>query len=318
MTPFEIRPYDRSMQHDWDTFVENSKNGTFLHMRGYMEYHSDRFPDCSLVIMRDNKLYALLPATFREDTVYSHAGLTYGSFILNSKATAAEVLEIAEIVCRHFRDKGMNRFIYKPVPHIYHRLPSEEDLYALFRLGATLEARSVSSSIYQDNRLKFRDIRKSGIRRAKRLGIIVSETCDYIPFWKVLEDCLRDCHETSPVHSVEEITRLASLFPGNIRLHTATLDGRTIAGVLMYLSPHVAHAQYIAASPEGKESGALDLLFSTLINEIYSEIPVFDFGISCEDGGKILNTNLIYQKEGFGARSTVYDTYSIDLTAIPI
>lgn len=318
MTPFEIVSYDPSMRRDWDAFVAKSKNGTFLHMRDYMEYHADRFPDSSLVILRDKKLYALLPATVRGDTVYSHAGLTYGSLILSSKATAAEVLEITGLVCRRFRAAGLKRFVYKPVPHIYHRLPSEEDLYALFRLGATLEARSVSSTIYQEQRLKFRDIRKSGIRRAQRMGVITAPTDDYIPFWGVLEECLLDCHATRPVHTVEEITRLASLFPDNIRLHTAILAGHTVAGVLIYLTDRVAHAQYIAASPEGKKAGALDLLFSTLINDVYAGIPVFDFGISCEDGGRILNADLIYQKEGFGARSTIYDTYSIDLTAMPL
>ena len=39
----------------------------------------------------------------------------------------------------------------------------------------------------------------------------------------------------------------------------------------------------------------------------------FDFGISTEDGGRVLNEGLIYQKEGFGGRAVCYDTYEWDI-----
>ena len=33
----------------WDSFVAASRNGTFLFMRDYMDYHADRFTDYSLM-----------------------------------------------------------------------------------------------------------------------------------------------------------------------------------------------------------------------------------------------------------------------------
>jgi hypothetical protein len=36
-------------------------------------------------------------------------------------------------------------------------------------------------------------------------------------------------------------------------------------------------------------------------------------GASNEEGGKVLNASLIYQKEGFGGRGVVYDTYEWEL-----
>jgi hypothetical protein len=38
-----------------------------------------------------------------------------------------------------------------------------------------------------------------------------------------------------------------------------------------------------------------------------------DFGKSTETHSDILNENLIYQKEGFGARAVCYDTYEWDV-----
>ena len=73
------------------------------------------------------------------------------------------------------------------------------------------------------------------------------------------------------------------------------------------------HAQYIATSDDGRSVGALDGLFSYLITEVFAEKAYFDFGVSTEQGGRYLNEGLAFQKEGFGARAVVYDTYEIKL-----
>ena len=74
---------------------------------------------------------------------------------------------------------------------------------------------------------------------------------------------------------------------------------------------HVVHTQYLASSAEGKRDGALDLLLHNLITVVYADRSYFDFGVSTENGGGYLNEGLIFQKEGFGARSVVYDTYEM-------
>ena len=101
-------------------------------------------------------------------------------------------------------------------------------------------------------------------------------------------------------------------FPENIRLFLALgPDGNPWAGTVVYETERVAHAQYIAASAEGKTLGALDCLFDWLIAERYADKAYFDFGISTEQGGTWLNEGLQFQKEGFGARAVVYDAYEI-------
>lgn len=57
---FEIERYTADQKAIWNQFVLNSKNGTFLFDRNYMDYHSDRFEDYSLMIYRKGKLYSLL------------------------------------------------------------------------------------------------------------------------------------------------------------------------------------------------------------------------------------------------------------------
>ena len=86
-----------------------------------------------------------------------------------------------------------------------------------------------------------------------------------------------------------------------------------LGGVVVYENRHVAHAQYIATTPEGRELSALDCVVDGLLNDVYADKVYFDFGISTEDGGKTLNIGLIDNKESYGARAVAYDWYELDV-----
>ena len=86
-----------------------------------------------------------------------------------------------------------------------------------------------------------------------------------------------------------------------------------LAGVVIFDTPNVVHAQYIANSEKGREIGALDLVIDFLINTYSENKLYFDFGISTENEGLFLNDGLIAQKEMFGGRAIVYDFYEINL-----
>lgn len=312
---YEIIRYTHDRQPEWDVFVRSSRNGTFLFERGYMDYHADRFTDCSLMCYREGRLVALLPANWAEmeRTVYSHQGLTYGGLLMGDGLTSVRVLELFDLLCHWMRQElGAVRFVYKPIPYIYNRCPSEEDLYALFRLGASLTARALSSTIDMSHRLPMSKGRKSTVKQALAQGVTLRESQDYPAFWLILTQVLHDCHGARPVHTVEEMQLLQSHFPENIRLFGAyAANGRMIAGTVIYETPRVVHAQYIASSPEGKATGAVDALYAWLIGERYADRRYLDFGTSVEQGGRVLNEGLVRQKEAFGARGVVYDTYSI-------
>lgn len=313
MADLQLIRYSVCWKDNWDAFIGNSKNGTFLFKRDYMDYHSDRFCDHSLIFLSKNSIIAVLPATSAGHVFSSHAGLTYGGLVMARSITATDVLDIFGMIVHYLSDNGFTSFIYKPIPHIYHLIPAEEDLYALFRYNASLVARGLSSTIFQEDRLKFRNIRKYGIRKALNNQVHVEQSSDFSAFWKILSANLFLRHGLSPVHTVEEIELLASRFPEEIKLFVAKVDQQVIAGVVVYVTNTVAHSQYIAASPEGRDLCALDLIFDHLIHNVYSESRYFDFGISTEHDGHYLNESLAYQKEGFGGRAICYDRYELSL-----
>lgn len=311
---FEIRRYTPKQADEWNRFVAESKNGTFLFDRCYMDYHADRFEDFSLMVYRRGRLYALLPGNVAGDCFFSHQGLTYGGLVMDYHATAADVVQVFRCINDALREKGLKSVVYKPTPWIYHQQPSEEDLYAIFEVcGARLSARSLSSTITNQHLNRWYRIRETGARHAKALGLSIEEANDWQEFWQILSHNLKQRYGLSPVHTVDEILLLNQRFPQNIRLVVAKENNVVVGGTVLYLTPRVVHSQYIAASERGKTIHALDLLFQTVIRNALEHHAFFDFGISTEEHGAYLNEQLIYQKEGFGGRGICYDWYEWDL-----
>ena len=311
---FEIERYTADQKAIWNQFVLNSKNGTFLFDRNYMDYHSDRFEDHSLMIYRKGKLYSLLPANKMGSVLYSHQGLTYGGLIMSDKVTVADSVEMFRVINACLKESGFEKVIYKPIPFIYHQYPAQEDLYALFRTSnAKIIGRNISSTIIQSDKMKFIESRKSGIRKALSNGITVRQSNDLSAFWEILDTNLKNKYGVAPVHTLSELQLLQSRFPQNIKLYLAYKDDIALGGSLLYVTKQVVHTQYISANIEGKELGVLDLLFDYLINHEYTNYPYFDFGQSTENMGSVLNESLIFQKEGFGGRGMCYDIYEYDL-----
>lgn len=305
-----LRRYTANDAGAWDAFVATAKNATFLFMRGYMDYHSDRFTDHSLMFYDNNSLYALLPANISGDTLYSHQGLTYGGILLGEKASTPTTLSLFDVLNEYLRNIGVRRVVYKPVPHVYHTLPAEEDLYALYwRCKARVTKRDIGTMLELGNSPRWARLRRRGVKHAQEAGITVREDDNLEAFWKVLEQNLWDCHGVKPVHTVEEMRLLKSRFPENIRLYNAYLGDALVGGILLYIYKNVVHAQYSSATPEGKHMGALDIIYDRLLNHDFTEYKYFDWGRSTEGDGHMLNENLIMQKEGFGGRAVIYDTY---------
>ncbi len=308
----KVERYQGSDSAAWNDFVRVSKNGTFLFDRGYMDYHSDRFVDHSLVLRaEDGRILALLPAAERDNELHSHAGLTYGGLILGNATGSVAAIEMIEAIRAYLASSGLAFLHYKTIPSIYHQQPAEEDRYALFRAGAVLTRRDVLSVVPREDRLKYQDRRARGVKAAAKAGVELVESRDFEPFWRVLEDTLRERFGARPVHSLEEIILLHGRFPESIRLFEGRVDGQTAAGCVIFETARVAHVQYIATSGSGRKIHGLDAVFDHLLRNVYPEKHFFDLGNSNGAAGDMLNTGLVEQKEGFGARTIVHDYYTL-------
>jgi acetyltransferase-like isoleucine patch superfamily enzyme len=254
----------------------------------------------------------VLPANLNAaGTLISHEGLTYGGLVVSRTATLGDVLAYFHAILRDLGQRQISRLLYKRIPSFYNTLPDDEVAYALFLLDARLYRRDCSAAISPADRLPFRRGHKSLIKKAACQGVRIVQETSFQPFWeRVLAPELAARYGSKPVHSLNEITLLASRFPEQIKQFSAYCGDEIVAGTTVYETPTVAHLQYGAVTEEGRRMGAQACLFSTLIEQ-YKAKRFFDFGTSNEQEGRALNHGLLDWKEGFGARCHAHDFYEI-------
>ncbi|MEI9917918.1 MAG: GNAT family N-acetyltransferase [Bacteroidota bacterium] len=311
MQEVDIQRYSSQFTNEWNNFVAASKNTTFLFNRSYMDYHSDRFKDHSLLIRLDGKLSAVFVANEKEERIESHGGLTYGGLVLDPGVGLPEVIQMFKAIVKYYHELGFRKIIYKCVPAYLHLIPANEDQFVLFALDAELIRRDTSSVIVNDQRLSYQSRRNRGINKARKENFTITESNDCSRFWnEVLTPNLRDRYETEPVHTSQEMDLLLSRFPNNIMLYEV-VGSEIAAGIVAYIYEDCVHAQYISSTEAGRDHGALDLLVDHLITK-FSGKKYFSLGTSNNEGGPGLNSGVVTWKEGFGARTFVHDFYEID------
>jgi hypothetical protein len=281
-----------------------------------MDYHKDRFEDFSLMVFKKEELIAILPANKVKDTLYSHQGLTYGSFVLSESTKLFDVFNAFKTLLEFINNKGIKTLNIKMIPSFYNSIPSDELEYILFKANAVLVKRDVLMIIDYRHKLRFQKNRREGINKAKRAGLKVKIDDNYEGFWnEILIPNLSNKHKVSPIHSLEEIQLLAKRFPNNIKQINVYKDNVLVAGTTLFITKTTLHPQYVSGDENKNSYGSLDLLYDFIINEFSSEKRYFDFNISSENNGELINEGLIFWKETCGARTFVSNNYEVKTEA---
>lgn len=319
MKQYQVRLYKPQDFILWNAFISIAKNATFLFDRDFMDYHSDRFQDYSLMVFDKEKLIAVLPANRVEDTIYSHQGLTYGGLVLNSKAKLSSVISIFKSVLEFLNENSIDKIILKTMPNFYLDAFSDELEYCLFIVKAKLNRRDSLSVLDLSKPYFISKTRKESIRRGKKNNLIIKEELNFELFWnEILIPNLDNKHQVKPVHSVEEITLLQKRFPNNIRHFNVYHNDKIVAGTTVFSTDKVAHPQYISGNSNKNELGSLDYLYHHLITEVFKDKNYFDFGISNEKQGTKINEGLLFWKESFGAKTVLQNFYEIQTQNYPL
>ena len=309
----EIIKYSPQNKLEWDTFVKGSKNGTFLFQRDFMEYHSDRFEDFSLLCYYKGRLKAVLPANIKDEVLYSHQGLTYGGLVLESNVKFDQVISIFKSLLYFLSDKGIQSLYLKLIPSIYFQSPSDEVLGLIKIVEATLLKQEVSLGLDYNNKLNYSTNKKRTLKKAEKSNFEIRQTeSSKVFFDQVLIPNLRNKFGVAPVHTLDEIELLKSNFPNNIYQYNVLFDEKVVAGILVFETETVIHAQYISGMKEFNNLGAIDYLTDYLIQLSAEKEKFFNLGVSSEQGGAKINEGLLNWKLGFGTFPVIHSTYKIE------
>ena len=310
---FSVKIYNDNLKEDWNNFIDNSKNSTFLFKREFMGYHSDRFKDFSLLVYKNSELVALFPLNINDGKVYSHEGLTYGGIIVKKDIKFVKFLELFIQILKHLNNLSIQKLFIKQIPIIYNSIFNGELDYLSYISGGVIYRRDIISVIDMQNDFKISKDRIQGYKRGLKNNLEVKETDDFDEFWNsILIPTLSKKHSAKPVHSLQEIKKLKSSFLENIKQFNVYHKNKIVAGTTIFQTKNVIHVQYIGSTSEKNSLGSLDFLFFKLIKKIYVNHRYFDFGNSHENEGMKINQGLNYWKEGFGARSLIQDYYEVE------
>lgn len=309
---YSIKQYDSSHYAVWNDFVHNSRNGTFLFHRDFMEYHADRFEDYSLIVFDGDKPVALLPANRIGNTVHSHQGLTYGGLILTGAIGVEKVEKLFRTLCSFLLNNGIDRLLIKLLPSFYNKEASFELDYILFKYGSTLYRRDMNLAIDYSKSLTIAKSKLKHFRRISGIGLEIRKNNDFRSFWNhVLIPVLSEKHQASPVHSITEIEMLHTRFPQEISQYNVYQGDKIVAGITLFDFGNVIKSQYGAATAEGEKLRALDFVFITLIDKFREKKAFFDMGTVTSNDGKTYNNGMLKQKEELGCRAYSQDFYEV-------
>jgi hypothetical protein len=311
---YSVRLYTSEDYAIWNNFVGTAKNATFLFHRDFMEYHSDRFQDFSLLVFEEDKLVSIIPANCTEDKVYSHSGLTYGGFVLGKAVGENDFRMIYTAVVDFLKTEKKKQLVIKEMLSFYHQTETTNFADFFIEKGAEIINKKMNLAIDFKSDYTISKSKKKHYKRLQSESLVVKKEENFETFWaKVLTPLLNEKYNTKPLHSLSEITFLQQKFSHNIEQYSLYCDEEILAGITIFKTQNVVKSQYGATTEKGKKHRALDYLFIHLIEKFGKSFDYFDMGTIDNNSDLGYNEGLFNQKKELGCDLYYQNTYQIAL-----
>jgi len=324
---YKIVTYEDQYEKIWDKFVTtDSINGTFLHMRNFLNYHSkEKFTDCSYMVFdgKDN-LSAVVPACVDLidgiRTLVSHKGSTYGGIVINRKSYKTEqILKIVSALEKKAKKDGIQKIIYKLTADAYCMSSNGLLEYALFynnyaeykELSLLVDYSYCGGDLFKNmshgKRQCVQNCRNAGCTLQK-----LDSQEEIEVFYDILCENLQK-YDVNPVHTLKELNDIHfNRLKDETAFYGIYLKHRLIAGAMMFYfhSAKAAHTQYLCARAEYNQLSPMSYLYYSLMVEMrelgFSKLT---WGIVTEDHGRKLNLGLAKSKESYGGEYSINKTF---------
>lgn len=294
-----VKLIDGLLDEDWDNFVDESNNGTIFHKLRFLSYHhEDRFDWHNLLFLKEGKIIALLPGAILDKVYYSPMGASYGGFVYK-KAKFEELEKIVDAFLEYCRVNGIRAVQLGLAPGLYAKRANEILEYLLYYKGFVCK-RSLLSNVsdlslfpdtddYESLLQKISQPSRGQMRQSLEANITVEINEDYEDFYPIILKNKKK-FEAKATHSLEDLQRLQSLFPENLKLFMAYIGDERIpaAGVSLFIcNKQAALAFYICQDYEFQRYRVVKRLLLELIKWCKAnKIAWLDLGISVDTGAE--------------------------------
>ena len=308
----QVQKYLLQNAAEWNAFVKQSVNGTFLLDRNFMDYHQERFEDHSLMMHLDGQLMCCIPAHVKDGIFYSHRGLSYAGLIISANA-ATNIDRIVDALLEYLKGLAFAKAELQLPPVSYHSI-NKEIAAVLEQKGFTPNRKLHNQSVALDQEIQVSPKKSIGYRNGKFEGLRMETINDFRSFWEeVLTPQLAERYHSKPVHSLIEIELLASRFPENIIQYNVYREGALLAGITFFIKGNIVKSQYTASSPDGLKTDAVAYVYMEAMKEFKEKgCSLMDYGPVNEKDGSV-NKGLQRFKKQLGCQEEEWRRWEFEL-----
>jgi len=327
--PYTIERYTAPMAEKWDSFVmSHAMNGTFLQTRRFLNYHpAGRFEDHSLMVFNGQELCAVIPAAAQtvdgRRMLRSHPGSTFGGVIVGPEMLRApKLVELISALDACCIANGFEACELKLTSDLFSTLPTDALQYALYHAGYTDEIEiaaylPIADQTHEELVAEYSFNKRYDLKKCVKAGLRMERlhTRDELSsFYQLLCVNLQK-FDAKPVHTLEELVEFHDSRLKDEIVFLGVYDGerRMVAGACLFLfaQANVLHTQYLATAPDVKGYVPSTYLYDSVIRAgLEMGVKTISFGTSTHDRGRVLNTGLIQNKEGYGALHSLNRIYT--------
>jgi hypothetical protein len=319
----EIIEYSPEWKSRWDSFVENSNNGTVFHTQKFFDYHPvGKFSFNHLIIIDKGNIKAVLPGRVMPDGYYeSPIGASYGSLVTDD-VRFAEALEMVDLLIEYGKKSNYKGYLLTSAPDIYERTRNQSLDFAMLWRGFKYDLHYISSCIKldpsEDIMEKFAPTTRRNIRKTlKENWLDVEVNKKYDEFYPILLEN-KGRHNVKPTHSLEDIYRIDELMPDMMKLFMVYHKGEPIGGSLMFNSNKIVTlCFYNMLKYEYEHTKPIQRVMYEVVKwATESGYRYVDIGVSQDTKAENPMTpsmNLIEFKEKFDARTVMRNTLKLEI-----
>jgi len=307
---------------EWDTFIDQSINGTIFHKQQFLSYHINRdFNNHSLLFYKKNILIAVFPASIIENILISHPGASFGG-IIYSRISLNDLLQILDLIEEYAIKHKCINITMTPTPVIYNH--KDESLSYALRWKKYEEKEQYFASIIPiQNNLhnQINQIIKNKSRTQKYYNNIIKKynleivwINEFNEFYPILKENKKK-YNGKPTHTLDELNKINTLLPNAIKLLAIKKDGAVIGGNMIFMAKE--NIGIIFYNMIDYQFSAMQISTIQILESIKwaheNNIKYLDFGVSHESGEQHLlepKMSLIKFKEEFGSFGVVRSVLS--------
>jgi hypothetical protein len=334
-----VEKFDNNRFFEWQNFVRSSVNGTIFHEQAFISYHpKDRFDSHSLMLYNKKKLRMVFPAAIqiRENpdgskikVLRSHPGTSYGGPVIHSRTYYKECFDLMHALERYAKEQGCDRIEFRTPPDIFQHEPSGQLEYSFYQHDYKIVNREIATA-YDLAQYKGKDIDyflrqgdssldrrvRVGVRRGIESGMEFKRLRDAdIPEFHDLLTLNLKRHGATAVHTADEIQHINSMYPNRCELFGVYYQGKLVAGYyVMTINDIGRNLFYITMDYEVQHLRPNNFGIANLLLDMARQgFKYMNMGISTEDGGARVNTQLLGFKESFGGLGIIRTYWGKDI-----